>query len=749
MSENTTGYQAIIVGAGFAGVAAAKELAKEKVHTLLIDRNNYQQFQPLLYQVASSQLPAGDVAEPLRSVFRTSSTVRVLTADVAEIDATARTVTLADGTVFAAKILVISAGAQVNFFGTPGADEFSYPLYSVDDATRLAAALVAELDAADTAAEEQNASGPVNVIVVGAGPTGVETAGALAEAVQAVVPRYYADGVNERCAVHLVDMGPTVLGPFTEKLQEYTRTRLEQLGVRMHFKTGVKEIRADGVTLSDGSTMPARIVIWAGGLRAQSVVATAGVHTGRGGRVDVNADLTVPDFPGVYALGDAANIPDGKGKTLPQLGSVALQSGQWAGRNIVDDLTGVVRARGHRDFVYHDKGFMAMVGRMAAVAEVGAKHRQMHGPLAFAAWLGVHDALLPSTHSRSGALINWYRDYLTNNRTEFVVGAVPAARAGRSRPTPTPTAPPASDAPETASTASSASSTTTDSKEADMQNLTVLGTGVLGSQIIFQAAYSGKNVVAYDINDDILAKLPARWEYLKPQYLEDLPDATAEKLDAAVARIRATSDLADALHDADIVIEAVPERLDIKRDTWQKVSAAAPAKTVFCTNSSTLLPSQIAPFTDRPEKFLATHFANQVWIFNTCEVMGHDGTDAAVFESAAQFAEQIGMVPIRIRKEQPGYVLNSLLVPFLGAAAKLRVRDIASVEDVDKTWRISTGSPLGPFQIYDIVGMMTPYNLNKDSDDPEMKEFADHIKTEYIDKGYLGKGSGRGFYTYE
>lgn len=281
-----------------------------------------------------------------------------------------------------------------------------------------------------------------------------------------------------------------------------------------------------------------------------------------------------------------------------------------------------------------------------------------------------------------------------------------------------------------------------------METLTVLGTGVLGSQIIFQAAYSGKNVVAYDISQEILDKLPARWEQLKPSYLNDLKDATPEKLDAAVSRIRASADLADAVKDADLVIEAVPERLDIKQSTWEKVSAVAPEKTIFATNSSTLLPSAIAPFTDRPEKFLAMHFANQVWIFNTCEVMGHPGTDPKVFDAAAEFAEQIGMVPIHIHKEQPGYVLNSLLVPFLEAAAKLWMREIASIEDVDKTWRISTGSPMGPFQIYDIVGMMTPYMLNKDSDDPEMKAFADKIKSEFIDKGYLGTSTGRGFYTY-
>jgi 3-hydroxybutyryl-CoA dehydrogenase len=281
-----------------------------------------------------------------------------------------------------------------------------------------------------------------------------------------------------------------------------------------------------------------------------------------------------------------------------------------------------------------------------------------------------------------------------------------------------------------------------------MQQVTVLGTGVLGSQIIFQTAYSGKDVVAYDISDEILSKLPARWEQLKPLYLRDLPDATPERLDAAVARIRATSDLADAVSNADIVIEAVPERLDIKRDTWQKVSASAPEKTVFTTNSSTLLPSDIVGAVDRPAKFLALHFANEIWRNNTGEVMAQAQTDPAVFEQVAEFAEEIGMIAIRVKKEQPGYVLNSLLVPLLDAASDLWVRGVADIETIDMTWRKATGAPLGPFQIFDVIGMVTPYNLNKDSDDPVKREFAERLKSEYIDEGRLGVATGRGFYEY-
>lgn len=281
-----------------------------------------------------------------------------------------------------------------------------------------------------------------------------------------------------------------------------------------------------------------------------------------------------------------------------------------------------------------------------------------------------------------------------------------------------------------------------------MQQVTVLGTGVLGSQIIFQSAYSGKDVVAYDISDEIIAKLPERWEQLKPLYLRDLPDATPEKLDAAVSRIRATSDLADAVSDADIVIEAVPERLDIKRDTWQKVSAAAPEKTIFATNSSTLLPSDIVSAVDRPSKFLALHFANEIWRNNTGEVMAQDQTDPEIFEQVAVFAEEIGMIAIRVKKEQPGYVVNSLLVPLLDAAADLWVRGVADIETIDLTWRTATGAPVGPFQMLDVIGMMTPYNLGKDSENPVKREFAERLKTEYIDKGYLGVATGRGFYEY-
>ncbi|UQE74255.1 3-hydroxyacyl-CoA dehydrogenase [Gordonia sp. PP30] len=278
-------------------------------------------------------------------------------------------------------------------------------------------------------------------------------------------------------------------------------------------------------------------------------------------------------------------------------------------------------------------------------------------------------------------------------------------------------------------------------------NLTVLGTGVLGLQIAFQSAYKGKTVTAYDLNDEILAKAKDRARDLAKTYLAEVSGATQESVDAALGRLTFTADLATAAGDADLVIEAVPEVLKIKDETFTKLNEVAPAKTVFATNSSTLLPSDIAPSTGREDRFLAMHFANRVWQFNTCEIMGTEKTSKETFDTAVECATEIGMVPIPMHKEKAGYVLNSLLVPFLSAAAELAAGDYADPKSVDEVWRIATGAPLGPFQIYDIIGLNTPYNIMM-SGDAEQQKLAAWMKANYIDKGYLGLASGRGFYDY-
>ncbi|MFC6012654.1 3-hydroxyacyl-CoA dehydrogenase [Nocardia lasii] len=280
------------------------------------------------------------------------------------------------------------------------------------------------------------------------------------------------------------------------------------------------------------------------------------------------------------------------------------------------------------------------------------------------------------------------------------------------------------------------------------RKVTVLGTGVLGSQIAFQTAYHGFDVTAYDISDEALAAARERFAGLTKAYQRDVAGADASKTEATAAGITLTDDLAVAAGEADLIIEAVPEVLSIKRDLYGKLAALAPERTVFATNSSTLLPSDIVDFTGRADRFLALHFANQVWKFNTAEVMGTEQTDPAVFTAVVEFAKAIGMVPIELHKEKAGYVLNSLLVPFLNSGIALAAGGYAEPAAVDETWRIATGAPMGPFQILDIVGLTTPYNILSNGDD-EHKKLAAWLKQNYIDKGKLGAGSGEGFYRYD
>ena len=281
----------------------------------------------------------------------------------------------------------------------------------------------------------------------------------------------------------------------------------------------------------------------------------------------------------------------------------------------------------------------------------------------------------------------------------------------------------------------------------EIKNVTVLGTGVLGSQIAFQTAYSGFDVSAYDISADILDQARKRFAELAAIYKTEVSGASEGKTAQAVARITLHSDLAKAVVDADLVIEAAPELLKVKREIYEKLGQVAPDKTIFATNSSTLLPSEIKDFTGRPDRFLALHFANSIWKFNTAEVMGTPDTIPAVFDAVVAFASQIGMVPIPLHKEKAGYVLNSLLVPLLNAAADLASGGYAEPEDIDKVWRTATGAPMGPFQIYDIIGLKTPYNILSHGDAHE-RHIAAWLKENYIDKGKLGVSAGEGFYTY-
>lgn len=284
-----------------------------------------------------------------------------------------------------------------------------------------------------------------------------------------------------------------------------------------------------------------------------------------------------------------------------------------------------------------------------------------------------------------------------------------------------------------------------------IKNVTIAGGGTLGSQIAWQTAFRGFNVTVYDAFDKGLEGSKSFHKQFANLFMETR-GATQAEIDQTFSRLSYTTNLEEAIKDADLVSESVPENIEIKKSFYTELAKVAPLKTIFTTNSSTTLPSEYAKETGRPEKFLALHFANGIWDANVGEVMGHPGTDPSVFDRVVEFAREIGMVPIPIHKEQSGYVLNSLLVPLLSAAANLLVNDVSNVESIDKTWMISTGAKIGPFGIMDTVGMQTMYNIDllwgKKLGDQSMLDRAAYIKKNYVDKGKMGVSTGEGFYKY-
>jgi NADH dehydrogenase len=416
--------EVVIVGAGFAGIGCAKELAKHDhdVHVTLIDKHNYHQFLPLLYQVATYQLAPSDVAADIRQLFRKHENINVKLGEVASMEPSTRSVMLEDGQAYSGDFLVLAAGSQANFFDTPGA-EHVFPLYSLDDARRLRSRILEVFEDADrdpTRVEQ----GALNFVIVGAGATGTEVAGAIAELIRHVLPSQFHELALEKARVIIVDLGDAVLGPFSPKAHNYASKVLHKDGVELLLGTSVKEIAADHVVLSDGETIRTHCVIWGGGIKAAGLAETSGLKQGRGGRIDVAPDLTVPDHPGVYVVGDIANIAQPDGRAYPQLGSVALQSGQTAASNILADIAGKPRA----PFDYNDKGIMAMIGRNAAVAEMGEHRHELHGAVAFAAWLGVHVYLMSGVRQRVDAFVSWAWDYFGKTRAPQVLDSSDNAR---------------------------------------------------------------------------------------------------------------------------------------------------------------------------------------------------------------------------------------------------------------------------------------------------------------------------------
>jgi NADH dehydrogenase len=412
MTGSNASPRVLILGGGFAGVGAAKKLHKAPAEVVLVDPHDYHTFQPLLYQLATGLLDPNGVGHSLRDLVHGQDNVTVHKTGVTGIDLDARTVSFAELEPLAYDYLVLALGAEVNFFGTDGAADHAFPMYTLTDALRLKEHVLDRWEAADKDPSLVE-DGALNVVVVGGGPTGVETAGALAELYRGDFARDYRNLPHDQARIVLVEAGDDVFSMFKPNLRAYTRDALEKRTVEVKTGEAVAAVAPTRVTLKSGEILPAHTLVWGAGLQGNALVRSLGLELTRGNRIGVGPDLTVPGHPEVYAVGDIAAISDPRTpNVLPQLGSVALQSGEHAGEAIARRIAG----KEAKPFSYRDKGTMATIGRGAAVVQM-LGGRTMKGFKAQAAWGTVHLALLPTNEDRAKAIVEWAGAGLTHQRT--------------------------------------------------------------------------------------------------------------------------------------------------------------------------------------------------------------------------------------------------------------------------------------------------------------------------------------------
>ena len=405
----------LILGGGFGGIGAARKLADANAEVVLIDRNDYHTFQPLLYQVATDLLETDAVGHPLRDLFHDQPNATVHQGKVASVDVEKKTVEFSDRAPLEYDYLVLALGATVNFFDTEGAEEHAFPMYTLADAIRLREQVLERWEAADRDPSLVD-DGALNVIVVGGGPTGVESVGALAELYRSNFAQDYPDVPQEKARLILVEAGPTLFAMFKQDIRDYTVKTLEQRGVEVLVGEAVASVEPERVTLKSGEVLPAHTLVWGAGLQASERAGDLQVELQRGHRIPVEPDLSVAGHPEVFAVGDIAWITDSKtNDVLPQLGSVALQAGEWAGENIARLLEG----KKTKPFEYEDKGTMATIGRGAAVVQF-RRGRTMKGKSASLAWGAVHLALLSTGEDRAKAVIDWTWAGFTHERSNRI-----------------------------------------------------------------------------------------------------------------------------------------------------------------------------------------------------------------------------------------------------------------------------------------------------------------------------------------
>jgi NADH dehydrogenase len=409
----------VIVGAGFAGLFAARAFDDRAVDVVVIDRSNHHLFQPLLYQVASAALNPSDIAMPIRHILRRQDNVTVLLGEVTRVDTASRQVFTADGPV-EYDHLIVACGATHSYFGNDEWAEHAPGLKSLDDATQIRSRILYAFEAAERATSREEREAWLTFVVIGAGPTGVELAGALAEiAFRAVVPEFRR--IDPRDArVLLLEGGDRVLPPYAEESSASAQRQLESLGVEVRTGTMVSEIDESGVMVGD-DRVAARTVIWAAGVQASPLAAVLGGEVDRAGRVRVGADLSLPGAPEVFVAGDMCRFEQ-DGKPIPGVAPAAMQAGRHAAANILRQVEG----KSTEPFRYVDKGSLATIGRAAAVAEVAGM--RLSGLVAWLAWLAIHIFFLIGFRNRLLVLFQWAWAYVTHQRGARLITGDVAAR---------------------------------------------------------------------------------------------------------------------------------------------------------------------------------------------------------------------------------------------------------------------------------------------------------------------------------
>lgn len=408
----------VIVGGGFAGLYAARRLARGAARVTLVDRQNYHLFQPLLYQVATAGLSPGDIATPIRALLARQSNVTVCLGDVQRIDLARRTVVLADGEL-SYDFLILAAGVRHAYFGRDDWEAFAPGLKTLDDALEIRRRVLTAFENAEKEEDDARRRAWLSFVVVGGGPTGVELAGAIAELARFTVAGDFRRFDPRQARVLLVEAGDRVLSAFDPALSAKALASLQKLGVEVRLATRVTDVNAEGVRLGD-EPIAAKTVLWGAGVAASPLSRTLGVELDRSGRVKVQSDLSIPGYSTAYVVGDLASFPQPDGGTLPGLAPVAIQQGEHAADNVLAASLG----RPTEPFQYVDKGIMATVGRAAGIAQSGAL--RLSGLLGWLAWLFIHILYLIGFRNRLVVLIQWAWAWFTYGRSaRLITGTTP------------------------------------------------------------------------------------------------------------------------------------------------------------------------------------------------------------------------------------------------------------------------------------------------------------------------------------